>query len=154
MVTAPLTESTDPKIEAGCPISCICCWLVELLFKAITKDTLNEVHESKKSSDELFEDMNQSNECQTKAFRWVSWLGSTLGHFLLFMPIIKLLAWIPLVGTLLASVLGAAAFLFALIWATALHFLVMGLAWLFYRPVYGILLLTVFGVLFGMIFCM
>ena len=63
MVTAPLTESTDPKIDAGCPISCICCWLVELLFKAITKDTLNEVHESKKSSDELFEDMNQSNEC-------------------------------------------------------------------------------------------
>lgn len=88
----------------------------------------------------------------TKTFRFLSWLGSTIGHYLLFSPLIKLLAVIPLVGYLLASVLGLAAFLFALIWATMLHFLVLGLAWLFYRPVYGILMLTVFAALLGLIF--
>lgn len=61
----------------------------------------------------------------------------------MFSPIIALLAWIPLVGHLLATILSFAAAIFALIFATCLHFLIMGVSWLVYRPVYGILMLSV-----------
>lgn len=68
-----------------------------------------------------------------------------IGHALLFTPIIALLAWIPLVGHLLAAILWFAAIIFALLWATVLQFLIMGVSWLVYRPVYGMCMLTVVG---------
>ena len=100
----------------------------------------------------MFAEMTHTNESQTKFFRWASWLGSTFGHYLLFAPLIQILAFIPLVGSLLASVFALAAFIFAVVWATSLHLLLLGLAWLFYRPLYGILLLSVFGILMGVMF--
>ena len=71
---------------------------------------------------------------------------SSLGHFLLFMPVIKLLAWIPLVGFLLSKVLAVAAALFALVWATLLHFTILAVSWILYRPLYALLLLAGVGV--------
>jgi len=77
---------------------------------------------------------------------------SIIGHFLLFSPIIALLKWIPLVGWLLAGVLSFAAAIFALVWATMMHFLIMGLAWIVYRPIFGICLLAAFAALLGVMF--
>ena len=87
-------------------------------------------------------------ECQsiTTIFRVVSWVLSFIGHILLFSPIIAVLKWIPLIGWLLASVVKFAAVLFALVWATFLHFLVLGAAWVFYRPVLGITMLALAGI--------
>ena len=82
-------------------------------------------------------------------FRWASWFLSVFGHTLLFSPIIYLLKWIPLVGGLLGAIASMAAFLFSLFWATALHFFIMSISWIFFRPLYGILLL--FGVVFMVI---
>ena len=79
-------------------------------------------------------------------FRWLSWLMSVIGHALLFSPIIHLLAWIPLVGKLLAAIVFFAVVIFALVWATMLHFLILGTSWLVYRPLYGILMLSVVGI--------
>jgi cobalamin synthase len=76
---------------------------------------------------------------------------NVLGHFLLFSPIIKLMAWIPLVGWLLSSILSFAAFLFALVWGTCLHFLILSIAWIVYRPIYGILMLSISVVMIGLI---
>ena len=67
---------------------------------------------------------------------------SVIGHYLLFSPIIALLSWISLVGHLLGAVMAFAAAIFALLWASVLHCLIMGVSWLFYRPVYGMILLT------------
>jgi len=64
-----------------------------------------------------------------------------IGHILLFFPIIGLLKWIPLVGGLLAGVFLVAVVVFSFVWATILHFAIMGFSWLFYRPVFGILML-------------
>ena len=60
---------------------------------------------------------------------------------MLFFPIIGLLKWIPLVGGLLAGIFFVAVFVFSFVWATMLHFAIMGTSWLFYRPFLGILLL-------------
>lgn len=67
---------------------------------------------------------------------------SIIGHFLLFSPIISILSFIPLVGHLLGAIFTFAAAIFAFVWASALHCLIMGTSWLFYRPVYGIILLS------------
>ena len=77
---------------------------------------------------------------------------SVFGHWLLFSPIIELFKWIPLVGRMLASILSFAAAIFAFLWATTLHMLVMSFAWIVYRPLYGILLLTAAGTIIFVMF--
>ena len=62
------------------------------------------------------------------------------------MPIIALLKWIPLVGWLLGGVVSAAAFLFALVVGSVLAILVIAIAWVFYRPLFGVLMLTLVGI--------
>jgi hypothetical protein len=71
---------------------------------------------------------------------------SVLGWYLLFAPIIGLIAWIPLVGSLLSTIVAFAAFIFSLIVGTTVACLILALAWLVFRPLYGVILLTVTGV--------
>lgn len=123
-----------------------------MLFKKAFTEVIDEIHDSKKECNELFDELESKNEGETTIFRWLSWIGSVIGHFFLFMPIIKLISWIPLVGALLSSVVSFASFIFALIWATMVHLLILGLAWIVYRPVLGIILLTSVGILLGVIF--
>jgi hypothetical protein len=66
---------------------------------------------------------------------------SVLGHYLLFTPIIRILSWIPLVGALLSKIIAFAVIIFALLWASMLHFAVLAIAWIFYRPLFGFLML-------------
>ena len=94
--------------------------------------------------------MDKDNEGQTTLIRWVSWIMSVLGHYLLFSPIIKLLSWIPLVGFLLAGVLIVAAIIFSLVWATFLHFLILAISWLVYRPLFGVSMLIGCGLMIGL----
>ena len=96
--------------------------------------------------------MKKSNECSTTAFRYFAWILNVFGHYLLFSPIIALLNWIPLVGSLLAGAFAAAAFLFSLVWGSFLHVSVLGIAWIFYRPLYGILLFSTAVICFGIMF--
>ena len=77
--------------------------------------------------------------------RCACWFGNVFGHFLLFLPTVQVLSWIPLVGALLAWLVAIAAFIFALIWGSLLHVVVMCVAWVAYRPVVGILGLCAVG---------
>ena len=84
--------------------------------------------------------------------RIFAWILSLVGHFLLFSPIIKLLAWIPLVGWLLAAIIKFAAVIFAIIWGSLLHLIVMCVAWIVYRPLIGAIMLVGIGVTLYIIF--
>jgi Transmembrane protein 43 len=66
-----------------------------------------------------------------------------IGIGLLFMPIIDLVSMIPLVGTLLSIGLSIACWIFALVLAIVLFCLTVGLAWLYYRPIFGVCMLVV-----------
>lgn len=98
----------------------------------------------------MLDDLESDNSGQTKMFRWISYIMSVLGHYLLFSPVIKLLAWIPLVGGLISTIVAFAAFLFALVVATCLHFLILSMAWIVYRPLFGLLMLSVTVALIGL----
>lgn len=94
----------------------------------------------------MFKNMNQDNEKTTLIFRIVGWLLIFFGICLLFSPIIYTLNWIPLVGFLMASGARFIVGIFALVVSITLSALTIGLAWLYYRPLYGAALLGVVGV--------
>jgi hypothetical protein len=88
----------------------------------------------------------------TTIFRWVGWFLLFFGIGLLFSPIIALLTWIPLVGWALGHVVSIAVWIFALVLSTTLAMLTISLAWLYYRPLYGLLFLALTGVGIAIIF--
>jgi hypothetical protein len=92
--------------------------------------------------------MEESNSSSTKCFRILSWMMNVYGHKLLFTPLIRLFSMIPFVGWLLASIISAAAWIFSFLWGTMIHVFVMGIAWVFYRPLFGIALLSLFAAIF------
>lgn len=69
-----------------------------------------------------------------------------MGWYFLFAPIIATLKWIPLVGWLLSGVLAIAAGIFAIVVGLVISLLTIAIAWVFYRPLIGILLLTGVGI--------
>ena len=107
--------------------------------------------EDNKKSDEIFDEMEKSNDSVTSVFRLVSWIICVFGFYLLFSPIITLISWIPLIGTLFSYILGFAAFIIALIIGSLTFLLVFALAWVRYRPLLGLLILTlIFVVVLGL----
>ena len=111
--------------------------------------------EDNKKSDEIFDEMEKSNDSVTSVFRLVSWIICVFGFYLLFSPIITLISWIPLIGTLFSYILGFAAFVIALIIGSLTFLLVFALAWVRYRPLLGLLILTLIFVvvLIIILFC-
>jgi hypothetical protein len=142
-------EDNSSSTEATCPIHCLCCFLVEKLFKAVFQETINYCRFGMMDADQALDVLQKENESSTTLFRFLSWFLSVFGHYLLFSPIIYLLKWIPLVGSLLGAIMSFAAFIFSLVWATTLHFLVLAVAWIVYRPLFGLLLLA--GVAVGIV---
>ena len=94
------------------------------------------------SPDFYFKQQQDQIGCAVTFLRIVGCLSCILGFYLLFAPIIGLVAWIPLVGTLLSSVIGFAALLFASIVGLTLSITTIALAWVFFRPVVGASLLA------------
>jgi len=77
---------------------------------------------------------------------------NVIGHILLLLPLVGLFWWIPLVGQLLAYGLGMAIIIFGIVWSTLLHCIVIGSAYVYYRPKIGIPLLAVAIVCIGLLF--
>ena len=86
--------------------------------------------------------MEKTNDSITNIIRLISWIICVLGYYLLFSPLITLLSWIPLIGSLLGMILGFAAFIIALIIGSLTFLLIFALAWIRYRPLLGLLILT------------
>ena len=70
------------------------------------------------------------------------------GFYCLFAPVIKTLAWIPLLGSLLSNLTAVAAMLFSGVVGTILGLLTIASAWVFYRPIIACMLLL--NVAFGL----
>jgi len=64
------------------------------------------------------------------------------GYCLLFLPIITLISWIPLIGGLLSYALALAAAIIGFVLGSVNFTIVFALAWIRYRPILGVLLLV------------
>lgn len=88
--------------------------------------------------------MELKERLSTIVFRVFSWTFNILGHFLLFIPFISMMNWIPFVAYLLQKMNAvAAAFVFALIYGSAVFSIALSLKWTMYRPVYAQFIIAV-----------
>jgi hypothetical protein len=68
------------------------------------------------------------------------------GIYLLFSPLLHTLSLIPFLGYLLSHGFSAIIMVFAFLASVILTFLTISLAWLYYRPVLSLLMLSTLGV--------
>ena len=144
----PYGQSTDADSSetAGNWLCCYICNCVDMTFNAAFEEVVDCVIDTKMSAEDYFETKASEIKTASRCVRPTGIFMTIFGLFLLFMPIIALLKWIPLVGWLLGSVVAVAAFVFALVVGSVLSCLVIAIAWVFYRPVIGVLFLTLVGI--------
>jgi hypothetical protein len=91
-----------------------------------------------KDANAMFKSAEESNETLTWILRGVGWLCMTFGIFLVLKPISMVANFIPLVG----SMVSFGAFLLSAAISSALSLVTVAAAWIFYRPLIGILVLV------------
>jgi Transmembrane protein 43 len=116
------------------------------------EEVIDFVEERKIEAADMFKNNDEAMRSAGNIIRPLSILGCMFGFYLLFSPIITLLTWIPLVGSLLSMIVGLAVAIFAFVVGGTIACLVLGLAWLWFRPLLGIGLLTVTGLGIALIF--
>ena len=116
------------------------------------EETVDVAEDGSKTAEKFFNDQEEKLSTAAKIIRPLGIFLTILGIYLLFSPIMSTLAWIPLIGGLLSNVVAFAAFLTALIVGGTISCLVIGVAWVFFRPLVGVPLLAATIVGFYFIF--
>ena len=97
--------------------------------------------------------MEVKERTSTIVFRVFSWFFNIFGHFLLMIPLIAKIDFIPFVVYLLKYMNSvAAAFLFSLIYGSAVFTIVLSIKWTLYRPVYAQFIIAVVLVILALSF--
>ena len=150
----PLDQINDPDEETVCLVcACLpCCTCIDKCFQSIFKETIEFVVEDPKSKADIFKEQHETNDLTTSLFRFGGWFMQFAGINLFFSPLIYTLSWIPLVGFLMANGVSFIVAIFALVLSGTLTALTIGLAWIYYRPLYGAILLGLVGVGVGIMF--
>ncbi len=89
-------------------------------------------------ADAMFGTLESANVALTWGLRFLGWVFMFGGLMLVFRPLVAVADRLPFAG----SLVGAGTFLAALVISTPLSLLLIALGWLFYRPLLGLLLLT------------
>lgn len=98
------------------------------------------------SSSEIYQDLHDSLRTLATILRVVSFVVIFAGFYSVFSPIEDGAEMIPCIGEFVGAIVGCFLFFVSGLLALALWVNVFALAWVFYRPVFGALLLVVGGV--------
>ena len=142
-------DSTD--CCPGCYCCCICS-CIQKIFLTVFQEVIHVVELGNLSMKAVVKLLHERNKMTSSFFRILTWFTMCGGIYLLFSPIIAMFKWIPLIGWLLGGVIQIAAAVFALILGSIFHMLTLALAWIYYRPLFGLLLLTGVGLLITLLF--
>lgn len=91
---------------------------------------------------ELFDNEEAKNGIRVNVLRFVGFLLMMFGIYLLFSPLLTTISWIPLVGYFMKHALSMVVWIFAFLVAGVFSLLTIAIAWLYYRPVLAILLIS------------
>lgn len=139
----------------GFCMSSPCCMIsscVSCFFKAVFQEVIHEVKKGKHSVEDIIADLHASNAATSKLFRCIGWLFLVIGNYLLFVPLIALLKWIPLVGWLLGGILQVAVAIWAFLFGSLVFLITLAVAWIFFRPLFAIALIAVVVVIVILMF--
>ncbi|MDX1680376.1 MAG: TMEM43 family protein, partial [Akkermansiaceae bacterium] len=95
------------------------------------------------SAKQMFEREHSNNKMLTWILRLVGFVMMFIGFCMLFKPLSVLADILPIFG----NIVGAGTALVSVLLAACLSLLTISIAWVFYRPVLGILLLAISGVI-------
>ncbi|HXH38571.1 MAG TPA: TMEM43 family protein [Thermoanaerobaculia bacterium] len=113
-------------------------------YSTATGTSILLVEEGTLTAPQMFKKAQDANTFMTWLIRLGGFFLMFLGIFMLFRPIVVFADVLPLFGTMLGAGIG----LFAFLGAAILSFLTIATAWVFYRPVIGILMLVLAGAAF------
>jgi len=135
----------DSKTDCCC--FSVCCNLVQCCFAYLSPPQIFRAWSGNFSKAQCFDDLGLSLMLHKWGFRIVGWLLLFLGVYCLFEPIFVALDIIPFLGKYIS---GGAQFVVGftcLIVTAALATIVAGLAYLRFHPVFGLLILSVGGII-------
>lgn len=133
----------------GC---CICVSLVEKVIDSAVPETLEIVKDQPVKKEEMFKGEESSNVTRTHLLRFLGWLILYIGIYLTFSPLIAVVQWIPFIGYLLAHGISFIIGVFAFVISILMALLTVSLAWLYYRPLLALLMISSIGLAVGFIF--
>lgn len=109
------------------------------------KSGMEMTADGKKTADEMFKAAEDANSMMTWILRFVGWLLMFVGLGMIFKPLSVLADVIPFIG----SAIGFASTAVAFFIGTFFTFVTIAIAWVVARPLLGIALLAVAGLMFG-----
>ena len=112
-------------------------------YTAKNKKSVQLLSDGVKDADEMFASAQSANTVKCWIFRFIGFLMMFFGLSMVFKPISVLGDVVPFIGTILEFGIGLVSFVLALVCALV----TIAIAWLFYRPIIGILLLVAAGAL-------
>jgi len=150
----PYGEDTSQRNEAMCACYYLCA-CVNYLFDVLAEEVVFEHWDGARvniAPKEIIKGNDAAIQKLGCFLRPTCIFMCMFGFYLLFAPIIQLLAWIPLVGWLLAWIVKIAAAITAFFFGGTISCLTMAVAWVRFRPCVGITLLVLVGLGIAAIF--
>jgi len=139
----PYGISTDVDIEMpGNLVLCFCCIAVDTGLNKLFEESVEIAKDGKHEFEDCFSEQRETVKKQGRCNRLTGVITVCIGLFFLFLPIINVIKMIPLVGALLSYIVAVAAGIFALIVGLTVALSTIAIAWLVYRPLYGVLMMT------------
>ncbi|MBQ2380838.1 MAG: hypothetical protein II295_10675 [Akkermansia sp.] len=135
---------TWTMIPAEMPVSIVAVQTGSTFAPYVAKDsaadgyTVDLLETGTKTKEEMFQNAENANTMMTWILRIVGWIMMYMGLKMIFKPLEVLGDVLPILGDLIGVGTGVLAFLIA----TPVALITIGIAWLFYRPVLGIILLA------------
>lgn len=150
-VLVPYGRSTDAESSGfnGNWLCCFFCNSIDLLLNEICpayEEVVDCVKDTKMSAEAYFDSQAPQITTPSLIIRPLAIQLLVFGLFILFMPCIELLNWIPFVNWLLDGTVAVAAIMFALLVGVIISGLVISIAWVFYKPLVGVLSLIMLAI--------
>lgn len=144
-IEVPVGENNDFEYEGTC-LLCVCCTCVDKCFQSMFPETIEFVYDKWMDKEAVIQDKENMNYCTTYTIRFLGWLMLFLGICFLCSPLVTAVSYVPIFGWLLSYSLNWAITVTAFLVSLAAATVTVGLAWLYYRPVYGVVLLSIASV--------
>jgi len=133
-------------------LCCSLCNIVSSIFSNKISKEIEHVKDGIQTAPEYFYDQEMQFYWSTIGYRLLAAAFALTGQYLIFMPLMNDLNWIPFIGFLLQKLEAQAVLAIAMVTTATLQFLVISIAWLFYKPLFAMAMSLMAGLGTYMVF--
>ena len=137
-------EDNSPDNETVC-LLCACCpcvSCVDSMFSSMVPEVVDIIEPQPAKMMGLLDNVLSSNDSRTTILRFLGFLVMFFGFMLFFNPLTYLVSWIPFIGSFLAYGIWIVIALSSFLAAVILSLFTIALAWIYYRPLAALGLIT------------